>query len=96
MGSNGVTVSPTAPVGTNGVTWLNSITKTLYFYASGWKSLNVKKLYIVRSTAELPIPANVNDGAIVLTTTSLVKYLYDGTSWQAIPQSIPFTYNGVF
>lgn len=96
LASNGVTVQPTAPASVNGTYWLNSITKHLYYFQGSWISLNVKKLYIVRDTAELPTTHNNNDGAIVLTTTTLTKYISNGTNWYAIPQAIPFTYNGAF
>lgn len=95
--SSSITVSPTAPASpTNGMTWLNSLTNQIYYFNGGWISVNPRKLYIVRDIAELPTSAATNDGAIVLTTISLAKYLYSGTAWVAIPQTIPFTYNGTF
>ena len=95
---SGIIVSPSIPTTpSEGTVWLNSITSQLYIYASAtWVSVNPKKLYILRDIAELPTTATINDGAIVLTTTTLTKYLYTGTAWVTIPQTIPFTYNGVF
>lgn len=94
--SSVTTVSPTAPASpTNDMTWLNSITNQIYIFKGGWLSVNPRKLYIVRDISELPSGA-INDGGIVLTTSSLTKYLHNGTGWQVIPQSIPFTINGAF
>lgn len=95
--SSSMTVSPTAPASpTNGSTWLNSLTNQIYYYLGGWISVNPRKLYIVRDVSELPTGATINDGAMVVTTSSLTKYLYNGTAWLVIPQSIPFTINGAF
>jgi hypothetical protein len=95
--SSSITVSPKAPSSpAMGSTWLNSLTNQIYYYSGGWISVNPRKLWIVRDVAELPTSATVNDGAIVLTTSSLTKYLYNGTSWITIPQTIPFTLNGAF
>ncbi len=94
--SNYVTpVEPSSP--SSGQLWYDTRRKTLFFYTSGaWRNLNVKKLWIVKDTVELPTNATENDGAIVLTTTTLNKYLYVGSSWYLIPQNIPFNYNGSF
>ena len=97
LASSSMTVSPTAPSSpATGSLWLNSLTNQIYYYSSGWLSVNPRKLYIVRDASELPTAATVNDGAMVVTTSSLTKYLYNGTAWLVIPQSIPFTYNGTF
>lgn len=94
--SSSVTVSPTAPASPiNDMTWLNSITNQIYIYKGGWLSVNPRKLYIVRDFSEFPT-GTINDGGIVLTTTSITKYLHNGTGFQVIPQSIPFTINGAF
>ena len=91
-------VSPVPPSSPSPNTvWLNSLTKQLYFYNGGmWETLNPKKLWIVRNTSELPTSATSGEGAIVLTPTSLKKYLYVNGSWGLVPQTIPFTYNGTF
>lgn len=94
--SSSVTVSPTAPASpTTDMTWLNSITNQIYIYKGGWLSVNPRKLYIVRDYSEFPTGA-INDGGIVLTTTSMTKYLHNGIKFEVIPQSIPFTINGAF
>lgn len=97
LSSSSMVVSPTAPSSpVNGTIWLNSLTKQIYYYASGWLSVNPRKLWIVRDIAELPTSASVNDGAIIHDGTNLSKYLHNGTTWILIPQAIPFTYNGTF
>lgn len=94
--SSSVTVSPTAPASpTTDMTWLNSITNQIYIYKGGWLSVNPRKLYIVRDFSEFPTGA-INDGGIVLTTTSMTKYLHNGIKFEVIPQNIPFTINGAF
>lgn len=96
LASSSMTVSPTAPTSpTNDMTWLNSITNQIYIYKSGWLSVNPRKLYIVRDYSEFPTGA-INDGGIVLTTTSMTKYLHNGIKFEVIPQTIPFTINGTF
>lgn len=91
-------VSPTAPTSpSSGNVWLDSTTRLHYYYdGSQWRSLNVKRLWIVRSTGELTTTADINDGAILVDTTKTEKYIYSGTAWFKIPQNIPFTYNGTF
>lgn len=97
LSSSTMIVSPTAPSSpSNGTVWLHSLTKQIYYYSGGWVSLNPRKLWILRNTAELPTTATANDGAIIHDGTNLSKYLYSGTAWVLIPQSIPFTYNGTF
>ena len=89
-------ISPTTPTATSG-TWYNTkLKKILFYYSGAWQSLDAKKLWIVKSTSELSsINAAENDGGIVLTTTSLDKYLYVSNSWVKI-QNIPFNYNTGF
>ena len=88
-------ISPTTPSSTSG-SWYNTRLKKIFFYNSGWQSLDAKKLWIVKSVAELnSISAAENDAGIVLTTTSLEKYLYVSNSWVKI-QNIPFNYNTGF
>lgn len=91
-------VSPVPPSSPSANTiWLNSLTKQLYYYGGGlWRALNPKKLWILRNTSELPTSATEGEGAIVLTPTSLKKYLFVNGSWGLVPQNIPFTYNGTF
>jgi len=98
LASSSMTVSPTPPSSpSSGTTWLNSLTNQIYYFSgASWLSVNPRKLYILRDASELPTSATVNDGAMVVTTSSLTKYLYSGTAWVVIPQSIPFTYNGTF
>ncbi|WP_442766049.1 hypothetical protein [Sulfurospirillum cavolei] len=97
LSSASMTVSPVAPTSpASGAMWLNSLTNQIYYYSSGWISVNPRKLWVVRNISELPTTASVNDGAIVLTTSSLTKYLYNGTAWLVIPQTVPYTYNGAF
>ena len=97
LNSNYTYVQSTIPGGAvNGQTWYDTSTKIAYYYLGSWTNLNVNNLLIVRAFGELPGTANENDGAIVLTTTTLDKYLYVSGSWEPVPQSIPFTYNGSF
>lgn len=89
-------IFPTTPsTTTTGKTWYSTRLKKMFTYQSGWKSLDVKKLYIVKSTAELPTTATENDGAIVLTTTLFEKYLYVSSNWYKI-ETVPFNYNTGF
>lgn len=98
VSSASMTVSPSAPSSpASGAVWLNSLTNQIYYYSvGGWISVNPRKLWILRNVAELPTTATINDGAIIHDGTNLTKYLYTGTTWALIPQSIPFTYNGAF
>jgi len=96
--SNYTYVQSSTPSGADGETWLDTSSKIVYYNLSGtWTNLKVNKLLIVRAVGELTaITANENDGAIVLTSTTLDKYLYLNGNWELIPQTIPFSYNGSF
>ena len=90
-------VSPTEPPRTINTFWYNSITRLQYFYDGiSWKNLNIKRIWFLRNLAELPTTSTLGESAIILTPTSLTKYLYTGTGWKLVPQNIPFSYNGSF
>ncbi|KAB7891333.1 hypothetical protein [Poseidonibacter ostreae] len=88
-------VQPTSPSGSNGKSWYDTIRKKLFYYYGTWTTLDAKRLYIVKGMSELPIAPIENDAGIVLTTTSLLKYLYVDGAWRNVGD-IPFDYNTGF
>lgn len=96
-------ISPTTPNGattpplSDNRSWYNTRTKKILYYIAGsWVSLEAKKLYIVKSLAELnSLNAIENDAGIILTTTSLEKYLFVGSRWVKL-ENVPYNYNTGF
>lgn len=80
--------------------WYDTRQKKIFYYiGSNWITLDAKKLWIVKSIAELnslsTTGATENDAGIILTPTSLDKYIYVSNQWYKI-ENIPYNYNTGF
>lgn len=80
--------------------WYDTRKKKIFYYIGGnWITLDAKKLWIVKSLAELNSLATngavENDAGIILTPTSLDKYLFVSNQWYKI-ENVPYNYNTGF
>lgn len=80
--------------------WYDTRKKKVFYYIGGnWITLDAKKLWIVKSISELSSLATTgateNDAGIVLTTTSLDKYIFVSNQWYKI-ENVPYNYNTGF
>lgn len=94
-------ITPNAPTSASAnKSWYDTRKKKIFYYIGGnWITLDAKKLWIVKSLSELSSLATTgateNDGGIVLTPTSLDKYLFVSNQWHKI-ENVPYNYNTGF
>lgn len=91
-------IKPTSTIANK--SWYDTRKKKVFYYIGGnWITLDAKKLWIVKSLTELNAlstsGAMENDAGIILTPTSLDKYLFVSSQWYKI-ENVPYNYNTGF